>query len=356
MEALKNVEVTHSDEGRSGFQITFQAGRSGPLALLDYPLLSNPLLKPFNRVILIVTFNATPRVLMDGVITHQQLSPGNEPGSSTLTITGEDVSVMMDMEEKSVEHPAQDETTIALKLIATYAQYGLTPMVIPPMMIDPPSPTERIPVQQGTDLQYLQAMAQRHAYVFYVTPGPAPFVNTAYWGPPIRVGLPQRALSANLGPETNVESINFQYNGMGPTTVSGKVQDRATNQSMPVQTFASTRLPLSSRPALIVNQPNVRRTQFRNTGLNSMQSFARAQATMDASVDNVLTATGELSAVRYSDLLQPRALVGLRGVGSSYDGIYYVKSVTHAIGKENYKQRFTLTREGLGTTTPVVIP
>ena len=38
-----------------------------------------------------------------GIITHQQLSPGNDPGSGTLTVTGEDVSVMMDLEEKKAE-------------------------------------------------------------------------------------------------------------------------------------------------------------------------------------------------------------------------------------------------------------
>jgi hypothetical protein len=70
MQALQRVEVTHTDEGQSGFQITFQVGRSGPFDLLDYPLLGNPLLRPFNRVILIVTFNAIPRVLMDGIITR----------------------------------------------------------------------------------------------------------------------------------------------------------------------------------------------------------------------------------------------------------------------------------------------
>jgi hypothetical protein len=108
--ALQSVEVKHSDEERSGFQITFQTGRGGPAALLDHPLMSNPLLKTFNRLILAVTFNAMPRVLIDGIITHKELSPGTEPGTSTLTVTGEDISIMLDREEKSAEHPAQDET------------------------------------------------------------------------------------------------------------------------------------------------------------------------------------------------------------------------------------------------------
>lgn len=353
-EALKSVEVTHSDEGRSGFQISFWVGRSGPTDLLDYPLLSSPLLKPFNRVILVVTFNIKPHVLMDGIITHQQLLPSNQPGASTLTVTGEDVSLMMDMEEKSVEHPAQDETVIALKLIASYARYGLIPQIFPPLVIDPPIPMERIPVQQETDLAYLKEMATRHGYVFYVAPGPAPFTNTAYWGPPVRVGLPQRALSVAMGPDTNVDAINFQYNALMPTTVTGQVQDRLTNRSLPVRTVGSTRLPLASQPAWLVNQPNARRTQFRQSGLNVAQALARAQGMTDRSSDDVVTAAGELNALHYGDLLQPRALVGLRGVGYSYDGVYYVKRVTHTIRSEEYRQQFTLTREGLGALSPVV--
>jgi hypothetical protein len=354
-EALESVEVTHSDQGRSGFQLTFQAGRSGPLDLVDYPLLGNPLLRPFNRVILLVLIGPLPRVLMDGIITHLQLMPGTEPGSATLAVTGEDVSVMMDLEEKSVEHPAQDETIIANKIILTYAQYGLLPMVFPPPAIDPPIPIERVPVQQETDLQYLQSIAARFGYVFYVTPGPAPFTNTAYWGPPVRAGLPQRALSVNLGPDTNVNSIHFRNNALAPTLVSGAVQDRLTNQQVPVQTFASTRTPLSTQPAWLVNQPNVRRRLLRQSGLNTMQAFARAQGMLDASTDAVI-ADGELDALRYGDLLQARGLVGLRGAGYTYDGLYYVKSVTHMIRRGSYTQRFTLTREGVGATTPAVIP
>src|SRR5687767_1708898 len=66
-EAIKSVSITNNDEGRSGFQIVLQVGRSGPTDLLDYSLLLNPLLRPFNRVIMMALFNAIPRVLMDGV-------------------------------------------------------------------------------------------------------------------------------------------------------------------------------------------------------------------------------------------------------------------------------------------------
>ncbi len=354
LEALESVTVTHSDEGRSGFQIMFRAGR-GKADVLDYAQLASPLLRPFNRVILVVTFGAIPQVLMDGILTDQQLAPSNQPGQSTLTVTGEDVSVMMDLEEKSVEHPAQPEAVIVFKIIGSYGQFGLIPAVIPPPSLDAPVPTERTPVQQCTDLNYLQQMAERFGYVFYVTPGPPLGNNTAYWGPPARVGVLQRAITVNMGPDTNAELSNARYDGLASVFVEGQVQDRRVNEEVPVRTFASTRVPLVSQPAW-ATQSQVRTRQFRESGLDATQAMTRAQAETDSSTDEAVQVTGELDASRYEALLQPRGLVGLRGVGYSYDGAYYVKSVTHNIRMDEYKQSFTLTREGLGAISPVVIP
>ena len=354
LETLERVEVSLGDEGRSGFQMIFKIGRS-QTDFLDYQALSLPLLRPFSRVVMMVTFNALPQVLFDGVITNQQLSPGREAGQTRLTITGEDLSVMMDLEEISTEHPAQPETVIALKIIASYAQYGIVPIVIPPPSLDVPLPIERTPVQQGTDLAYLREMAERFAYTFYIEPGPTPLLNKAYWGPPVRVGAPQRALTAGMGSSDNVIDINFQNNGLGPQQVSGQVQDRTTNVTMPVQTFASTRIPLVTQPAWLT-QPHTRQRAFRTSSASTMQAFSRAQAEMDRSQDNVVTGSGTLDALRYEALLKPRGLVGLRGVGYSYDGFYYVNQVTHTIERGSYRQQFSIEREGLGSITPVVLP
>lgn len=355
IESLDQIQVTHDDQSRSGFQITFRVGR-GQADLLDYGHLVGPLLQPGSRVVMVVTFKAVPEVLIDGIITNQQLQVGQEPGTSTLTVTGEDVSIMMDLEEKSVEHPAQPELLIATKLIASYAQYGLIPTVIPPPSVDVPLPTERTPAQQGTDLEYLQEMAGRFGYVFYVSPGPVPLTNTAYWGPPVRVGIPQKALTVSMGSDTNVlGGVNFQYDGLAPTFVEGQVRDRTLNQTLPVQTFASTRVPLVTQPAW-ATQSFVRKRQFRQSGLNMAQALARAQGETDSSTDRTVTASGSLDALRYEAILKPRGLVGLRGVGYSYDGFYYVQSVTHDIKIGEYKQQFSLSREGLGAISPFVIP
>ena len=280
----------------------------------------NPLLRPFNRVILMVLFGPVPRVLIDGVITNQQFAPGNQPGAATLTLTGRGRERDDGPGEEARRAPGQSESLIALKLIGTYGQYGLIPMVIPPVSIDQPLPTERTPVQQDTDLEYLKKMAKRFGYVFYVEPGPAPGMNFAYWGPPKRSGFPQRALSVNVGPETNVESVSFSNNAMAPTIVKDEVLDRLTNQKMPVITFMGTRMPpLAAMPALPFNLPNVRTSLLEQggEGLSAMQAFARAQALTDKSVDNVVTAQGELDALRYGGIAPaPRCSWASAGPGS----------------------------------------
>jgi hypothetical protein len=336
----------------------FRAGRAGPAGALDYLIVANPLLRPGNRVVIMVIVNAMPRVLMDGLIAHHQLNPGNAPGAGIFTVTGEDISVALDRDEVIAEHPAQNEMIIALKLIGMYAQYGLIPQVLPPFMIDFPIPVERIPVQRGTDLRYLQTLAARFGYVFYIRAGPLPMMNTAYWGPPIRLGLPARALSTNLGHETNVESIDFQYNAQAAVQVQGRIRDRNLNTDLPVMTFFSTRIPpLAAFPALPSDLPNVRKVHLENAeGLNYAQAFARAQATTNASMDNVLTASGEVDGARYGDVLEARGLVGVRGAGYYHDGLYYIKTVKHTISHGQYKQQFTLTREGKGSTVPMVLP
>ncbi|MDX2032410.1 MAG: hypothetical protein SF339_17175 [Blastocatellia bacterium] len=354
LEWLESIEVVHSDSERSGFQIVFKAPRSAR-AFLDFPMFLNPQFRTGNRVILVTTFSAMPAVLMDGIITNQQLKPaaGNEP--ATLTLTGEDVSVKMDLEEKAETHPAQPDNVIAMKIIGQYAQYGLIPKVIPPVTLQIRTPLDQVPQQRATDLRYLQEMAARHGYVFYVVPGPVVGANTAYWGPPVRGGIPQPALTVDMGPATNVQSISFEHDATQAATVEGRVQDRTTNQEQPVRSFSFTRIPLAINSPL--TNPAVLRRELpqSESGQESSEAQARAQAQADASMD-VVKVTGELNAASYGSVLQARGLVGLRGVGFSYDGLYYVKKVTHSIQMGKYAQKFEITREGTGSTVLLVRP
>ena len=391
-EALKSVSVTHNDTGRSGFSLTFEVGRNGPLDLLDFSLVSNPLLKPFSRVVLVLTMGVVPQVLADGVITNVQLTPSNEPGASTLTVTGEDVSVMMDLREFSLALPPVPDHFVVMLTLLKYAQFGIVPAIIPAVFSNPKSPTEQISVQTMSDLAYINFLASRQGYVFYVEPGFAPNTNFAYWGPPhvpppYRAGQTQSPITFNAGPDTNATSVNFSYNALAPTLLAGVIQDSKSNFSLPVVTSPrGLRIPLAKNSAIVENFPNVRIGILPTTprqaekavsgggvkakgeggnggdasesrtvsGVEMAEAFARAQATTDLSTDDVVTVSGELDALQYGSILRARGIVSLRGVGFTYGGDYYVKSVSHEISVGQYKQRFTLTREGTGSRRTTV--
>jgi len=384
-EALVGVEVTQNETGRSGFQLTFEVGRSGPFDLLDYNLLTNPLLRPFSRVAVMVRFNLTPTVLIDGFITQVQLTPSETPGASKLTVTGEDVSVMMDLRQTTFPYPAMPAIARVAVILAKYPMLGWppgVPIIIPPEAADFPLPTREIPNQNATDYQYLTQLAAKHGYAFYIRPGPLPNINIPYWGPivppdAIAGAALQSALSVNMGPQTNVTSINFTYDAMATEMVIGEFVDPDFNVTLPVffPPF-NTNVPLSLMPGAIYQmmQTRVARLDLKPPeeqgpmteearekarvayGQSVVDAFARARSEVNDAASKTVTVTGKLDALRYGGVLQGRSVVGLRGAGFTYDGLYFVKSVTHSIRKGEYTQRFTMRREGVGPVVPVVRP
>ena len=66
--------------------------------------------------------------------------------------------------------------------------------------------------------------------------------------------------------------------------------------------------------------------------------------------------TGEIDGVRYGAVLRSRQLVGVRGMGLTWDGLYAVEQVTHRLSFGEYKQNFRLKRGGFISPTPAVVP
>ncbi len=349
IDAISNIQVRTTAGEASGFQMTFTFSSKSPLNAL---LLLLGQVGPFIRTIIIVTVNGTPHVLMDGMIGHQQVSPNVESGQSTLNVTGVDMSGVMGLIDFSgIPYPAMPAEARVALIIAKYAIFGMIPLVIPSLFIDVPIPTSRIPVHQGTDLAYITQLARDVGYIFYVDPGPAPGMNTAYWGPEIKVGVPQPALNVNMDAHTNVDSLSFSFNGANKAMPIVFIQNEETRAPIPIPIpdISPLNPPLGAIPAIPVRFPRMNNT----ANLNPMQAIALGLAEASRTSDT-LTGTGSLNVLRYGRILKARGLVGVRGAGDAFNGLYFVKSVTHKIQRGEYKQDFTLTRNGLMSTVPRV--
>lgn len=352
IEALKSVQV-NSSRDRSGFQLTFTVGKTSALQLA---LLPAGYLDPIvTRVIIMVTVSGIPNVIMDGFITRQELQPSNEPGQSTLTVTGEDLSVAMDIVEMVLPYPAMPDAAKVAIALAPYAFLGVIPVIIPPPVLTAPIPTNKIESQVSmTHLSYIKSLASRNGYVFYINPGPLPFQSIAYFGPDISVPVPQRALNVNMDAHTNVESLSFSLDGMAKKIRIFTILDPITRKipiPIPLPNVSATKPPLGLRPT-----PPAKVEMHNNGAKLQPDEAARDILSFLMNNSTAISGSGSLDVMQYGQPLRARALVGVRGSGISYDGLYYVDSVTHNIKKGEYKQNFSLSRDGLISNTPVVIP
>jgi len=238
---------------------------------------------------------------------------------------------------------------IATRIIATYPEFGLVPAVTP--TTDVPIQTDRVPSQQETDLAFLRRTAERNGFVFYIEP--VTFgVNKAYWGPENRLGLPQPALSQDMGVATNLRSLDFSHDSLQPAAPSGVIVEPFLKLSIPIPPLPSLKIPpLAASPA-----PALRRTIVRDVANQNPLKAATAVVAEATNAANAVSGDGEIDTVKYGHVLRARRLVGVRGAGLSYDGLYTVESVTHKLMRGEYAQRFRISREGTGTTVPAVMP
>ena len=351
IEALKKVQVqVNSGDTPSGFELTFSLSKRSPLQTLF--LLTGGSSIPIMRVVIMVTMGSNADVIMDGVMTHHEVRPGSDGGQSSLVVKGKDLTALMDfIELNGIPFPAMSPAIRVLTILAKYAAFGVVPMVIPSVVEDLPIPIERIPTQQGSDLAYVSQLAHEAGYVFYMDPLPIPGTVRAYWGPEIKLGVPQPALNTDMDVFTNVESLSFNFDKEAKEMPVVFIQNQATKVPIPIPIPDITPLnpPLGAVPPLPPKLKFLNDTAKLSPIGAVMQGMAYASRHSD-----VVTGEGSLNVTRYGRVLKARELVGVRGAGDAFDGLYYVKSVRHDIERGEYKQNFSLARNGLLSTTPRV--
>ncbi len=350
VDALISAQVNTGGE-RSGFQLVFSMNKKSSIR---QTLLPAGFMDPgTTRVILMATVGGFPNVLIDGIVTRHEVSPSNDAGQSTITLTGEDLTVLMDVIQfPMMRYPGMPILARVNLIVAKYAMFGIAPAVIPPLFDDVPIPTDKIPSQTGSDLAYIKKLAADCGYIYHLVPGPVPGASIFYFGPDISIPAPQPSLVVNMDANSNVESLSFSLDGLAKKIIIMTIMDPVTGKipiPIPVPNISLLRPPLGARltaPMKIEYPPE-------GGNKNSIEAIALALAKA-TETSEAISASGSLNVLRYGQVLRAFELVGVRGAGIAYDGLYYVRTVTHNIKRGEYKQSFTLSRDGLVSQTPVV--
>ena len=350
MEALTDVTVSIGAGGTtpSGFELKLATSKT---SLITTQLLPSGYFDPPTRIVIAATLQGSTTVLMDGVITQQDVVPSDESGKSVLSLKGEDLTRMMDVIDFGalIPYPAMPAEARVALILAKYAPiYGIVPMVIPSVLIDVPLPTDTVPSQSGTDLAYVNTLADKVGYTFYLQPGPTPGMSMAYWGPKLQAAIPFLPTPAPLAIDwdgaSNVESLQFSFDGFKKTQyyVLIKLDDVPVPIPVPIPDVTPLSPPLGQKDPI----------PLKITPMTGLSGYSLIEATVialakAADAANVISGQGALDVLRYGSILPARTVVGVQGAGITFDGDYFVSSVTHTIKPGSYKQSFTLQRNRL---------
>lgn len=350
VDALTEVSVSSTVGARSGFQLKFTVGKRS----LVQQMLNGGSFDPRQRVIIAVTINGATEVLMDGVITRQDFTPSDKPGKSILSITGLDLTVLMDfLDLTGVPYPALPDFVIVEAILAKYAVLGVIPLAIPASIPVIQNPLDHFIKQDGSDYAFVNTLAADAGAVFYLDPGPTPGKSLAYWGPDISklFGGTQSALTINFDANTNIDSLSFSYDGTVATQYLVTVIEPHTKIPIPIPV---PNLDLLKAPQAAHAPTPLRSKQLKPVANESLAGAALAGLAALFVTSEVVSGTGQLDVLRYGKVFKARQLAAVRGAGNYYDGKYYVKSVTHNIKRGEYKQSFTLARGGTGSSVATV--
>ncbi len=307
LDALVSLEVTNaSGNDASGFELSFTLANNSAMQTLF--LLAGGVSIPFVRVVIAITVNGSMSVIMDGVMTDHEFSPGGAVGQSTMRVKGVDLTGIMDIIDFSgIPYPAMPREARVALVVAKYAVLGLVPLVIPSILLDVPLPIETIPRQQGNDLAYVRQLANEVGYIFCIEPTSTPGASIAYWGPEIRVGTPQPALTINMDQESNVETLSFRFDKNARVMPIVWVQEPITKLSIPIPIPDIP--PLSPPLGAIPPIPPKVQELVGNAKYNPLQAMVIALTKAAQSADCVFC-DGSLDVIRYGQVLHGAPRLG----------------------------------------------
>jgi hypothetical protein len=343
VQALKEIEVETAVGQASILRLSFELSRN---SWGDLDVLAFDLFRPL--VPLTIRTSAglgVPQVLINAYVRDARLEASNTPGASRLSVVALDAlgSIMAHIQQPFT-WPNSPDSVVAT---AIFGRYGIVPSVFP----TPPLRTslDTTTNQRDYDATYLFQLARRNNYELYLQPDPVVGRDFGHFHPPLTSMPSQGVLSIDFGTQTNLNSFQVSNDMLAPTAVTALSTDPHTRAPSPAVAMASIEFPMGAEPALsrILPPPIERPAGTDAASPAEMQAQAIARASRSS---RAISATGEVDGLKYARPLLVGLPVLVRGNGRQHSGLYYVKSVTHRITRDDYTQSFSAWRNAVGLT------
>jgi phage protein D len=279
--------------------------------------------------------------LIEAYVIETNADFANQPGQSVLNVVAMEPTVKMNLKETVQPWPNMADSDIAEQI---FGNYSFQPVV------DATQPSrdenDHTEIQRGTDIQFLQQLAQRNGYECYVELNPETGQVEGHFHAPRLQQQPQGVLSVNMGDATNVNSFSARFDMIRPATAqAGNVDIHSQeDQTGDSDSLGDTALGSTST----IPTDDSRQVLISGLGLSETGELqTAAQAEVDRS-SWAITAEGEVNTVAYGSVLRAKRPVLVRGAGRQFSGTYYVERVLHSFTGDGYTQQFSLRRNADG--------
>jgi phage protein D len=294
----------------------------------------------WNKLSIVIGYPSATEKIIDGYITHVDVSLSNDEDEAYIEVSGLDGSCLMDVEEKQLAWANKKDSEIAQHIFGTYGfDYEVEDSVA--------QHQESVStiVQSETDIRFLKKLAARNGFECFVQG------TKGYFRGPRLQDPAQNVLAIAFGEDTNLASLYVKVDGTPATDVEIRRIDPFEKQ---IDTQTLTGSPLRTLGAHSLSSirdskaDGYRLVKHQISG--STQEMASRLRKAYEPASQFVGLEGEIDSRTYGMVLRAKKTVAIKGAGASFSGLYYVTRVKHLLNLETYTQNFSAIRNGIGLT------
>lgn len=305
----------------------------------DLPQLIDGRLDAGSQLSVLVPTDGGRECLVSGPVTGQQIRLQHGGAGSLLTVIGADTSVVMDREARSA---VWDGLTDSDAVSAIVANYGYLPDVEATSAGH--FEDKHTLIQRGTDLGFVQQLARRNGFLFWVTCNEFGVETANFKRPPVG-DVRDAALIINLDGPT-VEQFDIAWDVERPTRVDALQLDLNAKTNIDGSTEGPVQTLLGDRSLADITG-DVRSQMLTAPSDDAGDLAARGEGALIESGWFVrASCTTTVNAMR--QLVRAHTVVTVRGAGSRHSGNYFVAAVRHVIDDVSHRMEVELLRNAWG--------
>jgi hypothetical protein len=330
-----SVEVNE----RMGEPTTFRIRYEVDISKGDLPFLSDDRLNPGSELAIMVPVNNSFHCLVKGPVHGQQVHIEHGGAGSWMEIQGSDTSIEMDRETRSAVWADVKDSDVVLSILSGY---GYTPDVESTSSTH--LETKHTLAQRDSDLRFVQRLARRNGFLFWITCNELGIETAHFKRPPLDESA-AADLVINLK-SPSLSSIDINWDVERPTSVIG-IQMDLNNKDNIDGAVAKTPQTILGTQSLMDITGDTRSVHLATPVDDSGDLLSRGEGVLIES-DWFICASCQTDLITLGKPVRIHTITELRGAGSRYSGKYFTAGATHSIDAENHRMNLELVRNGWG--------